>query len=148
MHTSGKVFLWFVVVLSLAAVWLTAELYTARAHHVRQKVKGEADYEKNVLELDKLRYQAKRSRADVAAALLGWDRTWDDVVVENVLEMVEHALVHRREPAGGQAMSQSFVSSHHLRHIAQNDTQNNQNDGSDTHRAADHDRQMRFNPLH
>jgi hypothetical protein len=83
MHTFGKVCLGLSVAFMLAGVWLTSELYTARAHFVDRKVKAEAKLAQNELDLEKLRFEASDTRHELASTLLSWDRFWDNVDVED-----------------------------------------------------------------
>jgi hypothetical protein len=81
MHTSGKVLAWFVVVGSLAAIYLSAKTLGVRKAWMEAAQKNEADFLKNQEQIFAKTRELTAKRAELARTMLGWDNYWPEVDV-------------------------------------------------------------------
>lgn len=82
MHTSGKVAVWLICALMLGAIYLSVKAHQTRKAWMELAQKNEDTYRKNVASIEQKTAQLDSKKAELARAMLGWDRYWPAVPMQ------------------------------------------------------------------
>lgn len=79
MHTSGKVFVWLLVIACLAAIYLSAKALGVRNGWMAAAQKAKETYQKNEKEIAEKSLALELKQKEYDRIMLGWDRYWPEV---------------------------------------------------------------------